>query len=68
MTSLFADQKRLLVESKAETAALKTKLDALGSEVVELKKKVDAAPTATTPKRKRVPRGLLIFDDVRSSY
>lgn len=56
MMSLFADHKRLLVESKAETADLKSKLDALGSEVVELKKKVETAPTAaSTPKRKRVP-------------
>ena len=61
MMSLFADHKRLLVESKAETADLKSKLDALGSEVVELKKKVEAAPTtATTPKRKRVPRELSV--------
>ena len=67
MMSLFADHKRLLVESKAKTADLKSKLDALGSEVVELKKKIEAAPTAATPKRKLVPRELSV-KDVCSGY
>ena len=61
MMALFTQQKELLMESKAETLCLKSRIDELGLEVTGLKQKLEAVPTAASPlKRKRIPRELSV--------
>ena len=61
MMALFTQQKELLMESKAETSCLKSRIDELGLEVTGIKQKLEAVPTAASPsKRKRIPRELSV--------
>ena len=57
LLTLFADQKHLLVEAKAETVSLRQKVDILGLEVEKLKERLEnSAKASPSSQPKRIPR------------
>ena len=57
----FLEHKQLLVESKAEVANLRSRVDVLGSEMAGMKQKLVTIPDSTSPsKKKRIPRELSV--------
>ena len=56
----FAEQTRTLSESKAETTSLRNRVEELGSEVKELKRKLEALPDSTPSRQTHIPRELSV--------
>ena len=62
--ALFAEQKKILSETKEETASLRKKVELLGSKIEEFEETFEKCSKSASSRPKRVPRDLSVSNKI----